>query len=176
MREKRQSANEWRERRLYDLHEDYGGYVDHLEPIVLLALNTGMRRGEILNLKWSDFNHGQLTVRGAGTKNQQSRVVPLNAEAKAVLNTWESGSEWIFPGKEESPITTIKRSWEGIRAKATLPNLRFHDLRHTFATRLLQRGADIKTVSALLGHQDIAVTARYLHATDESKRNAVELL
>jgi integrase len=135
-----------------------------------------MRRGEILNLKWSDIKNGSLTVRGEEAKNSQTRVIPLNEEARKVLRDWKSDNVWIFPGSEESPLTTIKRSWAKVRKDAKLPTLRFHDLRHTFATRLLQRGADIKTVSVLLGHRDIAVTARYLHATDESKRNAVDLL
>ena len=103
-------------------------------------------------------------------------AIPLNEEAAQILGKWDNDSEWVFPGAAESPLTTIKRSWAKIRKDANLPSLRFHDLRHTFATRLLQRGADIKTVSTLLGHKEIAVTARYLHATDESKRKAVELL
>ena len=135
-----------------------------------------MRRGEILNLRWADIKQGNLTVRGEGSKNAQSRVIPLNEEARRILDQWHSDSEWVFPGAGESPLTTIKRSWSKIRKDAKLPAIRFHDLRHTFATRLLQRGADIKTVSTLLGHQDIAVTARYLHATDESKKKAVDLL
>lgn len=175
-REKRERGNAWRERRRYNSYPSYGTYVDHLEPVVLLALNTGMRRGEILKLKWSDIKNGNLTVRGEESKNSQSRIIPLNEEAVQVLTDWSTDTEWVFPGNDESPLTTIKRSWAKVRTDSGLTKLRFHDLRHTFATRLLQRGADIKTVSVLLGHRDIAVTARYLHATDESKRKAVDLL
>jgi site-specific recombinase XerD len=100
----------------------------------------------------------------------------MNAETKKILERWSSNSEWVFPGPNESPLTTVKRSWGSIKESAKLPALRFHDLRHTFATRILQRGADIKTVSELLGHADIATTTKYLHATDESKKKAVELL
>ena len=175
-RKKRGNANIWRKQRRYDLHPEHGEYVDHLEPVVLLALNTGMRRGEILHLRWSDIKQDNITVRGEGSKNEQSRMIPLNEEVQSILESWHNNSEWVFPGTGESPLTTIKRSWANIRKEAQLPTVRFHDLRHTFATRLLQRGADIKTVSVLLGHQDIAVTARYLHATDESKRKAVDLL
>jgi integrase len=176
LRVNRESANEWRDKRGYPLQRRFGHFADHLEPIVLLALNTGMRRGELLHLRWDDLDNNALTVRGSGSKNQQTRVIPLNGEAGEVLRFWTSDSDWIFPGKLESALTTIKRSWTGLRDRANLPDVRFHDLRHTFATRLLQRGVDIKTVSSLLGHQDIAVTARYLHATDDSKRKAVELL
>jgi integrase len=177
LREARTRANAWRGERGYGLFPAYGPFADHLEPVVLLALATGMRRGEILTLRTEDVKAGSVTVRGTVTKSQQSRVIPLNAEAQRVLKDWNPQGEWVFPGTDdEAALTTIKKSWMGLRKAAALPSVRFHDLRHTFATRLLQRGADIRTVSSLLGHQDIAITARYLHATDESKRRAVDLL
>ncbi|MCH8136128.1 MAG: site-specific integrase [Proteobacteria bacterium] len=176
MRSQRMSGNEWRHKRHHELMPEFGHFVDHLEPMVLLALNTGMRRGEILHLRWSDVGQNEIVVQGATTKSSQTRTIPLNAESKSILERWSSNSEWVFPGPNESPLTTVKRSWGGIREIANLPALRFHDLRHTFATNILRRGADIKTVSALLGHADIATTTKYLHATDESKKKAVELL
>ena len=176
IRKKRMSGNEWRHNRHHELLPEFGYFVDHLEPVVLLALNTGMRRGEILHLQWSDVGQTEIVVQGATAKSSQTRTIPLNEEAKKILGRWSSSSEWVFPGPNESPLTTVKRSWGGIREAAKIPALRFHDLRHTFATRILQRGADIKTVSELLGHADIATTTKYLHATDESKKNAVELL
>jgi integrase len=176
MRKQRLSANGWRDTRRYELLPGYGRYVDHLEPVVLLALNTGMRRGEILHLRWGDIDSDALVVRGDSAKSSQTRTIPLNAEAQEILREWTTDSEWVFPGPNGSALTTIKKSWGSIKEAARLPTLRFHDLRHTFATRVLQRGGDIKTVSALLGHADIATTAKYLHATDRSKRRAVELL
>ena len=176
LRKQRMSANTWREDRQYELKPAFGAYVDHLEPVVLLALNTGMRRGEILSLKWSDVHNDHLVVRGEVAKSGQTREIPLNAEAKAILTNWRSSSEFVFPGTRNDPLTSIKRSWASMRKAAKLSDVRFHDFRHSFATRLLQRGVDIKTVSALLGHADIATTAKYLHATDESKAAAVNLL
>jgi integrase len=176
IRKKRASANKWRTDRAKDPYPNFGEYVDHVEPMILLALNTGMRRGEILKLRWGDVDSDQIVVQGDTAKNKQSRVIPLNMEAKKVFSRWDSTGQYVFPGNGESPITTIKRSWATIRKAANLPALRFHDLRHTFATRLLQNGADIRTVSSLLGHTDISITARYLHATDETKKKAVELL
>ena len=155
---------------------DYGEYVDLLEPMILLALNTGLRRGELLNLRWADVNSDQLIVQGGTAKNSQSRIIPLNMQSARILRAWESNSEWVFPGPGDSPLTNIDRRWRSIKEAANTPNMRFHDLRHTFATRLLQKGVDIRTVSNLLGHRDIATTARYLHTTDETKRKAVELL
>lgn len=176
MREQRASGNRHRNERHHELLPEYGTYVDHLEPMVLLALNTGMRRGEILQLRWADVTNDDLVVRGATSKSSQTRRIPLNAEAKKIFHEWECNSEWVFPGSGELPLTTIKRSWGGIKKEAGLPKLRFHDLRHTFATRVLQRGSDIQTVRALLGHADITTTTKYLHATDESKKKAVDLL
>jgi len=176
MRKQRMSANTWRQARDYDLKPDFGVFVDHLEPMVLLALNTGMRRGEILQLKWTDVKKDKIVVRGKTTKSSQTREIPMNREARRILKDWQSDGAWVFIGSGERPLTTIKRSWGNIKKAAGLPELRFHDLRHTFATRILQRGADIKTVSALLGHADISTTTKYLHATEESKKRAVELL
>ena len=135
-----------------------------------------MRRGELLNLRWSDVNSDQLIVQGGTAKSRQSRIIPLNVESLRIFKKWESHSEWVFPGQGESPLTHFKRSWASVKKAAKLPGLRFHDLRHTFATRLLERGVHIKTVKELLGHRDISTTSKYLHATDETKKKAVELL
>ena len=175
-RKGRISANQWRKDRNHPILREFGTYVDHLEPVILLALNTGMRRGELLNLRWADVNTNQLIVQGGIAKSSQSRIIPLNLEARQILREWNSDCEWVFPGSDESPLTTIQKSWSAIRKAAKTPQLRFHDLRHTFATRILEKGAHIKTVKELLGHADIATTARYLHATDENKRIAVDLL
>lgn len=176
VRKKRLSANTWRAQRNRAIKSRHAEYVDHLEPIVLIALNTGMRRGEILRLEWRDIHSKYLVVRGANAKSGQTRDIPLNAEAQNIFAKWRSDSDFVFPGGDNAPLNSIKRSWTGIRKAPELANVRFHDLRHTFATRLLQRGADIKTVSTLLGHADIATTAKYLHATDDSKVAAVNLL
>ena len=176
LRKRRKSANDWRQERHMETLPDFGDYVDHVEPMVMLALNTGMRRGELFNLRWDDIKDGQLVVQGKTAKSSQSRAIPLNDEASQILDRWESDGDLVFPGPNDSPMTTIKTAWAGVKKGAELPALRFHDLRHSFATRILQRGADIKTVSALLGHADIATTTKYLHATDESKKRAVDLL
>ena len=176
IRQKRASGNAWREQRSHESQPEFGYFVDHLQPLILLALNTGMRRGELFNLRWSDVAKDHLTVRGKIAKSSQTRTIPLNPEARKILDDWSSDSELVFPGPTGEPMTTIKTAWGAVKQAAELPTLRFHDLRHTFGTRILQRGGDIKTVSALLGHADIATTTKYLHATDDSKRRAVELL
>jgi integrase len=175
-RAERASANRWRKERGYDPYPDFGRFVDHLEPIVLVALNTGMRLGEILSLAWADVSKSAVTVRGDISKSGQTRVIPLNTECADVFRDWDSQGPYVFPGAEGERMSEIKSTWRSLRRSAELENFRFHDLRHTFATRLLRKGADIRTVSNLLGHADIATTARYLHTDDELKKKAVDLL
>ncbi len=172
----RVSANKWRKLRHAEPKSDYGYFVDHLEPIVLLALNTGLRHNEILRLRWSDVLPDSLIVRDEKAASRHRREIPLNDEAQEILENWESSSEWVFPGRGGSRLTTFKKAWAAIRKDAGLMDVRFRDLRRTFGTRLLQRGSDIETVRALLGHSDIRTTARYFRATDDSKRKAVALL
>jgi integrase len=176
LRKQRRSANNWRQERHLDALPDFGHYVDHIEPLVLLAINTGMRRGELFNLRWEDIKGGQLVVQGKTAKSSQTRIIPLNNEAGQILDRWESDGGLVFPGPNDSPMQTIKTAWAGVRDAAELPALRMHDLRHTFATKLLRGGADLETVRVLMGHADIATTAKYLHTDDATKRRAVDLL
>jgi integrase len=176
LREQRKSANKWRHERHRDALPEFGHYVDHVEPMTLLGLNTGMRPKEIFTLRWDDIADGQIVVRGEISKTDQTREIPLNAEAQQVLEHWESDSELVFPGPNDAPMTTIKTAWSKVRDVAGLPKLRRYDLRHTFATRLLRAGADLETVRVLMGHADIATTARYLHTDAETKKRAVDLL
>ena len=90
-RAERATANDWRRERGYALWPEHGTYTDHLTPIVLLALNTGLRRGELFNLRWADVDltRAIVTVQGGGAKSGQTRHVPLNSEAEAVLEAWK---------------------------------------------------------------------------------------
>ncbi len=157
-------------------------YTDHLMPMVLTVLNTGMRRGEIFNLQTRDIDLSRksLVIRGEGAKSGITRHIPLNAEAFRVLTTWcnqENPERLVFP----SPITgqrfdNISTAWRRLIRLAELEDFRFHDLRHTFASKLVMRGADLYTVKDLLGHQSIETTQRYAHLAPEHKARAVELL
>jgi integrase len=101
-------------------------YTDHLRPIVLLALNTGLRRGEIFHLRWADINLKTkwLKVAGKTSKNKQSRQIPLNVEAMHILDGWlrqcgaVASAGYIFPGTGDKPLTTITTAWRGVRAAA----------------------------------------------------------
>lgn len=173
----RRSANEWRAARNRPLFPDVpeGAFADHLTPVVLLAMNTGLRRGELLALDWSDINlqARMLTVRRENAKSGKQRHVPLNAEAMAVLRQWasqDSGSGSVFG------ISGIKSSWDTLLTTAQIEGFRFHDLRHHFASRLVMAGVDLNTVRELLGHADLTMTLRYAYLAPEHLAAAVEKL
>lgn len=178
----RDQANEFRRVRNYptqpDLREQK--YSDHLEPIVLLAINTGMRRGEIFQLQWSniDFYSKTLTVEAGNAKSGKSRIIPLNDTAFHVLENWKpiSQSQYVFHGKDKDPLTDIKKGFLKVLEEAEIKEFRFHDLRHHFASKLVMRGVDLNTVRELLGHADIKMTLRYAHLAPEHKARAVSLL
>ncbi|PIU25963.1 MAG: integrase [Candidatus Aquicultor secundus] len=180
---KRDSANAWRRVRGYEQLPDLKKLplADYLKPLIILDLNTGLRRGELFNLKWSDvdLDRAMLTVKGAGAKSGQTRHVPLNAEAFDVLFRWKTcvkDSELVFPGKNGGRFDNINNSWRKLLKDADIVNFRFHDLRHHFASRLVMAGVDLNTVRELLGHSDIKMTLRYAHLAPEVKANAVAKL
>jgi len=182
LRAERVRFNTWRiERHREPLPERTGDHIDHLKPIVLLALNTGMRRGELFSLTWSaiDFGAGIVTVRAESTKSGQTRPIPLNTEAVTVLTTWrkrqtDAADGLVFPGVGGARLTNITKSWAGVVKAAKLRSFNFHDLRHSFASKLVQRGTDLNTVRALLGHSEIKTTLIYAHLAEGNLRAAVE--
>ena len=184
-RRARQRANRWRAVRKYALFAERGHYTDHLTPLVLVALNTGLRRGELFALLWGDVDllGARLTVRAAvrgAAKSGVSRVLPLNPAALRVLRAWHPVNAPIdarvFPGKDGAPLDSIKKSWGALVAAAKINNFRFHDCRHDFASRLVMAGVDLNTVRELLGHADIKMTLRYAHLAPEHKAAAVAKL
>lgn len=179
----RHQYNAWRQaRHLAPLPLLHGKYTDYLQPLVLLALNTGMRRGELFNLQWADVDlKGRLLkVQGIGAKSGQTRYTPLNDEAFSILVAWSNQADseaLVFP----SPVTgkrldNINSSWANLMADAGLVNFRFHDCRHHFASQLVMRSVDLNTVRELLGHANIEQTLKYAHLAPEHKAAAVALL
>lgn len=183
IRQQRASANAWRVQRqlkqLTDLKE--ATFPDHLKPMVLLSINTGMRQGELFHLKWSDVDleRANLTLAGESAKSGKTRHVPLNTEALASLKAWhkQTGARTlIFPSRANRPFDNVKRAWAGVLKNARIEKFRWHDLRHHFASRLVMAGVDLNTVRELLGHSDIKMTLRYAHLAPEHKAAAVEKL
>ncbi len=178
----RDSGNDWRKARgREELPRIEGALVDYLKPMVLLALNTGLRREELFSLRWSDINLDRKTLRVAGenAKSGHTRYVPLNSETLAILKEWrkQATAELVFP----SPLTgqkfnSIAKAWTLLRKRAALKDFRLHDLRHTFASKLVMAGVDLYTVKELMGHSTIQMTERYAHLAPEHKASAVERL
>lgn len=183
-REKRKTANAWREARHKDPLPDFAsdGFVDHLQPMILLAINTGLRRGELFQLQWADvdLNAKTLTVRGGGAKSGQTRHLPLNHEACQTLECWRAtdpeATDWIFPAKDGKRMTTVHTSWRRLLKAAAIKDFRWHDLRHHFASQLAMAGVDLNTIRELLGHSDLEMTLRYAHLSPDHKAEAVNRL
>jgi integrase len=176
IRQMRQSANTWRHKRDRELLPALLHFGDHLTPAVLLLMNTGLRRGELLKLHWTsiDFDRRWLTIEGGNAKTRQTRYVPLNDEAMGVLTRWrEQASE----GARVFGISTsFKTAWGRLLRRAQITNFRWDDLRHYFASRLVQHGVPLNTVRDLLGHSSVAMSLRYAHLAPDQRREAVAKL
>ena len=151
--------------------------TDHLKPIIIIAVNTGMRRGEILNLKWKNINFIKGYIEIEDSKSGESRKVPMNSTVSGKLQMLDKDNKFIFYNpKTKKNIVEIKRSFNTARKKAGLKKIRFHDLRHTAATRMCEIGVPLKIVSKILGHSTIKMTERYANPTPDSMKEAVERL
>ena len=152
-----------------------------LRPLVLLALHTGMRRGELLSLEWSRVDLDRRTIRVVNAKsNAGNRIIPVNATAHMLLCDLlkKSTSLLVFPSnrKPGEKLLDLKKGFKKAVGLAGIPHIRFHDMRHTFATRLVRAGVDIISVQHLLGHSKITMTARYAHSLADAKIDAVSKL
>ncbi len=151
----------------------------HLKPIVITALNTGMRKGEILNLKWDqvDLKHGFILL--DITKNGERREIPINETMRATLKGLTRRldvSHVFYDSKTGKPYQDVKRSFQSALRRAKIKDFRFHDLRHTFASHLVMAGVDLTTVKELLGHKTLTMTLRYAHLAPSHKVKAVDIL
>lgn len=149
-----------------------------LRPVVALAALTGMRRGEILGLRWLDVDLSQCRLFLPQTKNGEGRMVYLNEGAQAVLSSVPHKPEANITNKIFGDITPEQVSVTFVRVCRSLKiaDFRFHDLRHTAASWLRMSGADIHTVAQLLGHKDLRMAARYQHLSPAFLANAVSKL
>ena len=148
----------------------------HLRPIVRFAVDTGGRLSEILRLDWRDAELGRRRVCFRETKNGEDRTVRLCERAQATLagiGAKDSGPVFIFRGK---PIKSVQTAFEKARTKAELEDVRFHDLRHTFASRLVQGGVPLYDVMHLMGHKSLDMVQRYAHLAPDYQDRAIRAL
>ncbi|MGH9784229.1 MAG: tyrosine-type recombinase/integrase [Terriglobia bacterium] len=158
------------------------GCAPWLHDLVTVALHTGLRMGEILELTWRAVDFSRRTVTVVRSKNGERRTIPVNQTVLAVLKektTLRSlRTELVFCSKVFTPMESghLRRSFRWALGTARIDDFLFHDLRHTFATRLVQAGVDLYKVQRLLGHQSPLMTQRYAHHYPESLRDGVETL
>jgi integrase len=150
---------------------------DELRPIVEMAVNTGLRKGELLNLEWEQIDFNTNTVSIVDTKNHEDRQIPLNETARKILEGMERKSPYVFRDKEGSTFIDVRYSFDNAVKKTGLQDFRFHDLRHTFASNLImQEGVELNDVRELLGHKRIDMTLRYAHLSPKHKTRVVNVL
>jgi integrase len=146
---------------------------------IRLACLTGARRGELLRARWNDINfeRGTWSKPASTTKQAKPHIVPLSAPALQLLSAMRerADGDWIFPAiLKPGPRTNLDDAWSEARTAAKIPDLRLHDLRHSFASALASGGASLPLIGALLGHATPQMTARYAHLFDDPQREAVE--
>ncbi len=155
-----------------------------LYAIVVVALMTGMRRGEILSLCWRDvdFKNARVVVRES--KNGETRTIPLVGSGYELIcdlrKLPKDKSDLVFPVPPGQAFSRhrldIRRAWDKATRAAGIEDFRFHDLRHTFASDLAEKGANLTTISALLGHKTLQMVKRYTHLREEHGRLELEKL
>lgn len=139
------------------------GKIPYFRTLLTLAIETGMRRGELLGLKWSDVSHNRRVISLAMTKNGTSRDVPLSQRAFDALMEWKSRAgidqSTVFPMKAGS----LEQAWYRLLKRVGITGLRFHDLRHEGVSRLFERGLNMIEVSSISGHKELRMLKRYTH-------------
>ncbi|TAL17436.1 site-specific integrase, partial [bacterium] len=146
--------------------------------VIKFALYTGLRRGEIFKLEWSNVDVDRKIITLRNPKGGTDQNLPISKEAAEVIKALpKSNSLWVFPSsKTGGKRKCIRGAWAEIRKAANLPsNFRFHGLHHHFASALVSGGIDLYVVQKLLTHKDAATTQRYAHLSDNALRKAVDI-
>ena len=145
--------------------------------IVEMLLLTGARKGEVLNLKWSDLDENNHLWKLNENKSGKPRIIQLNTEAQQVIRKMSRKYQYVFANpKTGLPFNDIRKTFQKILEAAQIENFRIHDLRHNFASMAVNNGCDIYVVQHLLGHASPTTTQRYAHLRQDTLRNASEML
>ena len=149
-----------------------------LYTIVVLALSTGMRRGEIISLKWSNVSIHNARIVLHETKNGETRVVPLTGHAYDLMRDKSKirhiKNTLVFPGKIKGQVGEFRDAWHNALTEAKIDHFRFHDLRHTAASYLAMNGATLSELAEILGHKTLSMVKRYSHFTEQHTSKVVE--
>jgi len=153
----------------------------YMRNIIITALYTGMRKGEVISLKWEnvDLDNGIITIDQTNAKSKKARRIPINSVIRRLLleqRLKSAGNDYVFLSSKGSPYLrqdSLNRAFTLALQKADIKGLRFHDLRHTAATRMIESGFSIVAVKEILGHASLDMTMRYAHP-NESLRSALE--
>ena len=148
--------------------------------IIRLCMLTGARSGEVRQARFEQFNLdlGSWSKPAATTKQRKIHRIPISGDVAAIVRQRAllvpRGNPWLFPGDTPGqPVKEIRRFWIGIQTEAKLPDVRIHDLRHTFASLLVSGGASLEMIGKLLGHTQMQTTQRYAHLMDSPLRDGV---
>ena len=157
--------------RLIDAAEGY------TRALIILALNTAMRKNELLSLRWNDIDFGSGVIHIKESKTSKTRKIPINPVVEKTLKSIKRQGEFVFHNPETGTrISDFQRPFKSACETAKIEDLRIHDLRHTAATFMVMGGIDLVTVAEILGHSDIKMTRKYCHPTPENKKRAVNVL
>jgi integrase len=145
-----------------------------------LAISTGMRRGEILGLRWSQVDLDRERITLHDTKNGERRGVPLAGLALTLLRALKQNrrvdTEWVFPSSRVDRPIQLERAWKAAYTKAGIGDFRFHDLRHCAASYLVMTGASLAEIGEVLGHKTVQMTKRYAHLMDGQTKRIVSAM
>ena len=152
---------------------------EHLKPILITAVSTGMRRGEILNLKWKHIDFAYGFIRVENSKNGEARNIPMNPYLREILMKLKMGrnpEDYVFARKDGKRINCFKEAFKAACLKAGITDFRFHDTRHVAASLLAAGGCDIITLQNTLGHKTLAMTQRYAHLIPGKHQRTREIM
>lgn len=149
-----------------------------LYPAIFLARETGLRQGEIRRLRWSDVDSSKNLIRVHNTKGNRIEMIPINSVVQELLWKLPRETEYVLVSDKKIPLSAvmIDRAWREIIEAAGITDLRFHDLRHDFGSRIVMAGKGIEAARALLRHKDLRMTLRYSHLSPQYLRDAVEAI
>jgi integrase len=153
--------------------------IVHLKPIIIAAISTGMRRGEIFDLKWKDVDIEHGFIRVEKTKNSESREIPINPYLSETLQGMVESRKlgnYVFCNEDGKKWCDIRGSFQSALRRSGIKDFRFHDLRHTAASLYASRGCDLVTLQHLLGHKSINMTMRYAHLLPSSHERTRKIM